>query len=98
MNFREKIEQARERLVNNGDPITGELEDNFDCEYFATDNIKSLPACVDLRVPDGKRKALPYTHFVEIDFDNFDGIEITTNRKKIKIIGRDLGKLFDYLV
>jgi hypothetical protein len=96
MDFRQRLEQNRER------PVTGESlsepQDDFRSEYFATDNIRSLPACLDLRLPNGIRKALPYSYFTEINFDSDEGIEILTNSKKIKIIGRNLTKLFDYLV
>ena len=96
MDFRERIEQSREKPANI-EEITA-LDNGYSCEYFATDNIKSLPACLDLRFPNGNRKALPYNYFVEINFDASDSIEITTTTKKVKITGRELGKLYDYLV
>jgi len=99
MNFRERLEQSREKPGNISEAaLAEELEESFACEYFATDNIKSSPPCLDLRLPDGKHKALPYSYFIEIDFDSADNIEITTTNKKVKITGRDLGRLFDYLV
>jgi len=99
MNFRERLEQSREKLADIAETVSNtELEDSYACEYFAIENIHRLPACLDLRLPDGRHKAVPYSHFTEIDFDNSGGIEITTATKKIKISGRDLGKLFDYLV
>lgn len=99
MNFRERLEQSRERLGNSTEAILdAELEEGYNCEYFATDNIKSLPACLDLRLPNGSRKALPYNYFVEIDFLSGNVIEITTTTKKVQITGRDLGKLYDFLV
>ena len=98
MNFRDRLEQSRERLGSNTEAIIAAgMEEGFCCEYFATDNIKSLPACLDLRFPTGKRKAIPYSFFTEIDFDSEEGIEITTSTKKIKITGRDLYKLYDFL-
>lgn len=99
MNFRERLEQVLERQGNNNESvITEDLEGDFACEYFATDNIHRLPACLDLRFADGKRKALPYCYFVEMHFDTENGIEITTSTKKVTISGRNLSKLFDYLV
>ena len=47
---------------------------------------------------EGSRRALPYSYFTEINFDNETGIEIFTTTKRIKIVGRNLSKLFDYLV
>ena len=99
MNFRERLEQSRERQGSNTEALLEvEMEDGYSCEYFAIDNIKSLPACLDLRLPNGSRKALPYNYFVEIDFLSGNIIEITTTTKKVQITGRDLGKLYDYLV
>lgn len=99
MNFRERLEQSRERQGNNTEAIiTAELEEGFSCEYFAIDNIKSLPACLDFRMPDGNRIAIPYSFVTEIYLDISEGILISTTSKKIKITGRDLSKLYDYLV
>lgn len=96
MNFRERLEQSREKYGEAGG--SGELEEIYSCEYFATDNIKSMPACLDLRLPNGSRKALPYNYVVEIDFDGGELIHILTTTKHIQIIGRDLGRLYDFLV
>ena len=97
MNFRERLEQSRGR-TNSEAIINGELEEVYVCEYFATDNIKSLPACLDLRLSDGSRKALPYSSFIEIYFAGGEVIEIRTTTKKVTITGRDLERLYDYLV
>lgn len=99
MSFRDRLEQSRERLGNDTESIiTAELEEGFSCDYFAIDNIKSLPACLDFRMPDGNRIAVPYSFVTEIYLDISDGILITTTTKKIRITGRDLSKLYDYLV
>ena len=88
MNYRDRIEQSRERVGNNTESIlAAELDEGYACEYFATDNIKSLPACLDLRLPNGNRKGVPYSLIAEINFDLESGIEITTNTKNIKIMG-----------
>ncbi len=96
MNFRDRIEHSREKLNNPVAANNNEQEEGFDSEFFGIDNIKSFPACIDLRLPEGNRKALPYSYIVEINFSPADGIEITTTTKKITITGRDLEKLFDY--
>lgn len=98
MSFRDKLEQSRERLSNTEAIIAAELETNFSCEYFATDNIKSLPACLDLRFTDGNRQAVPYSFVTGIFLDISNGIVISTTTKIIKISGRDLSRLYDYLV
>lgn len=95
MDFRQRLEQNRIRPIESDAPT--ETEDNFACPYFATDRIKS-PACLDLRLPDGSRKALPYCYFTEINYDSEKGIEILTGSKRIKISGRNLCRLFDYLI
>jgi hypothetical protein len=98
MNYRERLEESLERHGSISESIiAAEMDKGFCCEYFATDNIKSLPACLDLRLSNGTRKALPYSHFTEINFDVTEGIEIITSSKKIKITGRDLTKLYDFL-
>ena len=96
MDFKTRLEQDKERPA--GKELSTEPEDNFTCKYFAKSNTGSFPACIDLRLPDGKRKALPYSFFTEINFDNETGIEIITSSKKITITGRNLATLFDYLV
>lgn len=97
MTFRERLEQeyagVNNQAANNNDP---EFE-GFDSDFFGIDNIKSYPACLDLRLSDGNRKAVPYSFIQEINFDPTYGIEITATTKKIIITGRDLGKLYDYL-
>ena len=92
MDFKQRLEQSR------GTTSASELEKNHTCEYFATDNIKSLPACLDLRLPQGERRALPYSYVTEIYFDMEIGIVIYTNTKKVTITGRGLLILYDYLV
>ena len=95
MDFRQRLEQNRTIPVDSERPA--EPEDYFTCPYFATDRTQS-PACLELRLRDGLRKALPYSYFTEMNFDSEAGIEILTGSKKIKITGRNLAKLFDYLV
>jgi len=96
MDFRQRLEQSRPGLTKS--ELQDEPEDDFRSEYYAIDNIRSHPACLDFRMKEGSRRALPYSYFMEINFDNETGIEIFTATKKIKIVGRNLSKLFDYLV
>lgn len=95
MDFRQRLEQSRNRPVSSEEPA--EQDDHFSCPYFATDRTKS-PACLELRMQDGIRKAIPYAYFTEITFDAEAGIEILTSGKRISITGRNLSRLFDYLV
>ncbi len=96
MDFRQRLEQNRAKSTDQDS--TSDAEESIAFDYYAIDNIKSLPACLDFRLPQGKHKALPYAYFTEISFDNEVGIEILTNSKKVTIIGRDLLKLYDYLL
>lgn len=97
MTYRERIEQEfakRNELVANNNDSDQEC---YDTDYFGIDNIKSFPACLDLRLSDSSRVAIPYGFIQEVLYNPAEGIEITTDKKSIKVIGRDLEKLFDYL-
>lgn len=95
MDFRQRLEQSRNRPVS--DDMPGDAEEEFSCPYFATDKAR-MPVCLELRLPDGARKALPYAYFNEISFDAENGIEIFTSNKIIAIKGRNLARLFDFIV
>ncbi len=95
MDFRQRLEQSRIKPI--GSDVPADTEENFVCPYFATDKTKS-PACLELRLSGGNHKAIPYSYFTEINFEADAGIEILTTQKRICIVGRNLGRLFDYLV
>lgn len=95
MDFRQRLEQSRTKPAGSDTP--GELDDPFACPYFATDRSGSL-ACLDLRLSGAVRKAVPYSYFTEMNFNIDTGIEILTTGKRIRIIGRNLARLFDYLI
>ncbi len=95
MDFRQRLEQSRSKPVSNDEPF--EQDDHFSCTYFATAR-SGTPACLDLRLPDGSRNAVPYAYFVGINYDADKGIEILTAHKRIQITGRNLLMLYDYLV
>lgn len=89
MDFRERLEQKKK--------WSSELPDDFSCPYFSTQR-GSNPVCLDLHLAGGIRKAVPYSFFTELSYDNERGIEITATGKRITITGRNLAKLFDYLI
>jgi len=97
MSYQEILENRRKQgnlnVVSNIDP-----EKAFDSEYFGIDNMRNIIQCLDLRFADGSRTALTYSYIVEINYMASDGILITTPTKQIKITGRDLTRLYDYLV
>ena len=96
MDFKQRLEAGREQIASAD--TSAEQGDNFASDFFAKSNTGSVPACLDLRFTNGRRRALPYSYFTEMNFDNEKGIEIFTNSKRIVITGRSLSTLFDYLV
>lgn len=98
MNFRERIEQRRGNQFNIEPANDNQQEESFESDFFGIESLRNPLACIDLRFADGLRKAIPYIYVLEINFDASEGIEILTTTKKIKITGRDLAKLYDYLV
>lgn len=95
MDFRQRLEQSRTKQPASA-PI-GESEAQVASPYFAIDRGSQL-TCLDVRLKGGVRKAVPYNYITEMNFDIDEGIEILTSRKRIQIIGRNLSKLFDYLL
>lgn len=96
MDFRQRLEQSRLTPVSSD--IPAEPNEHSIGLYFATDRTNNNPTCLDLRLAGGVRKAVPYAFVTEMNFDIDAGIEILACRKKIKIIGRNLTKLFDHLI
>ena len=95
MDFRQRLEQNKTQCA--GSNTATEPADNFGYRYFSTDRGNPV-TCLDLRLRDGNRRAVPYSYFTEINFDADMGIEILTTRHRIGITGRNLMQLYDYLV
>lgn len=95
MDFRQRLEQGRNK-ASSAD-LYSESDEGYECQYFSADRVKS-PACFELRFSAGVRKAIPYAYVTEINFDVELGIEIFTTQKHVRITGRNLSKIFDYLV
>ena len=95
--LREKEKERQDSIDASEHPA--EIQDEaVNSDFFGTDNLRNLPACLDFRLREGKRKALPYSYIMEVIYDGTDGIEIIATTKRIKITGRNLELLFDYLV
>lgn len=95
MNFRERLERDRiSRQPANDNEMVAE---NIQSDYFGISSATNTPACFDLRFGDGERIAIPYSYVNEIKFQPSNEIVILTNTKKVKITGRDLEKLYDFL-
>lgn len=95
MDFRQRLEQSRNTAANNSAYV--EPTEPATSRYFATDNGNRIN-CLDLRLPEGVRKALPYSFITEINFNLDSGIEILVQGKSIIIRGRNLNKLYDHLI
>jgi len=98
MSFQERIEKARQNQGKTLPANNNEQAEDYAGEYYGIENIRNHLACIDMRLTDGSRKALPYSYIMEINFEPSEGIEIVTANKYIKITGRDLSRLYDYLI
>lgn len=95
IDFRQKLEQSRTKAVS-GD-IPADAEERNEYPYFAIERGRT-PVCLELRLSEGIRKAVPYSYVMEMTYHADKGIEIVTTQKRIHITGRNLSRLFDYLV
>ncbi len=95
MNFQERIENRRQgnlSVVN-----TNEEEKAFDCEYCGIDNMRNVIYMFDLGLTFGEREAISYAEVKRVQYKSAEEIIILTRDLEIKIIGRDLRRLYDYL-
>ena len=92
--------ELSERLKNNeADPSVSEtFENDVDTTFFGIEPNQKFPTALDLRFANGHCKAIPYTYISEIDFIPSEGIEITALGRKFRILGRNLKKLYDFIV
>lgn len=97
MDFRERIERNRPERIRFDVANNNDEEQVVEHNYFATDNVRNQPACIDLRFADGLRKSVPYSYIMGMSFDALEGIVINTSSLKVKITGRELDRLYDYL-
>lgn len=72
-------------------------EDNIVTQFFAIEPQRKTPACLDLRLADNSFRAIPYSYIMDIEFEPTDGIIILTSTKQVKIEGRNLRMIYDYL-
>ena len=101
MDFVERLQQKEKTRQNSIEANDNEADmqtEALTTAYFGTDNLRNLPSCLDFRFSDGKRHALPYSYIMDLFYDATDGIEIVATTKRIKITGRNLELLFDYLI
>ena len=66
-------------------------------QFFGIEPQRKIPATIDLRLADNTFRAVPYSYIMDIEFDPVVGIDIFTSTKYIKITGRNLRLLYDYL-
>jgi hypothetical protein len=106
MSFTEKLNQRI--LERNAEKVSApEIEDFAETdqvelfetsEFFGKEQVRNMPACLELRYADGTSKAFPYSFIMEINFNPSEGIEIITTQKKILIEGRNLKMLYIFLL
>jgi hypothetical protein len=92
--------EMSERLKGNEvEPSQSEtFENEVDTAYFGIEPNQKFPTTLDLRFSNGNCKAIPYTYISEIDFIPSEGIEITALGRKFRITGRNLKKLYDFIL
>ena len=67
-------------------------------KFFAKEQIRNLPACLEFRFADSSSKAYPYSHVLQLNYNPSEGIEVLTTQKKIIIEGRNLKLLYVFLL
>lgn len=101
MSFTDKLTQRikeRQDEEQNFDRGQNEYRDTFEASpFYGVEQIRNVPACIDLRFHDKSCKSIPYSFILEIDFDPSDGIVILTTTKKISVTGRNLKLLYTFL-
>ncbi len=95
MEFRQRLDQAQKALADSPAPVEADADPAH--TYYAIERSVNL-ACLELRMPDGRHKAIPYLHFSEVSYEAETGIEIMTAQRRIRITGRNLTKLYTHLV
>lgn len=99
MSYKEIIEQKkREREDSLTSANNNKNDESFNSDYFGIENLRNIPACLDLRFSDGNCQAVPYSLFTSIEYSTDKGIIIKSSLSKITISGRNLKFLYNYLV
>lgn len=92
-------EMADRLKGNENEPSISEpFENEVDTTFFGIEPNQKFPTTLDLRFSNGNCKAIPYTYISEIDFIPSEGIEITALGRKFRITGRNLRKLYDFIL
>ncbi len=73
-------------------------EDIIAFPAFGARRFKGQELMIELRLRDGKKRALAYTYLVEVDYCPVEGIAMMFVGYKVRIEGRNLSTLFDFLV
>lgn len=94
MDFRQRIEQGRNTTAKE----TLAPEAQVASEYFAISSPAITTLCLDLRLAEGKHVALPYSYIHTLRYDPETGITLATSREQVTITGRNLTRLFEYLL
>ena|ERR1043165_5129006 len=97
MSFRERIERTREKLNNPVPANDNEPDEGFETAFYRVEGIRNSPPNLVLRFANGSRKGIPYISFQDVDYSPAEGIKIRMPQCSIRITGRDLERLFNYL-
>jgi hypothetical protein len=73
-------------------------EDIIAFPAFGARRLKGQELMIELRLKDGKKKALAYAYLVEVDYCPVEGITMIFVGHRVRIEGRNLSTLFDFLV
>lgn len=76
-----------------------EQEETIESEFWGIERILSRRAIMlDLRLKGGRFLGLPYSYITKIQFDPSEALEIFVSDSHIRIKGRNLFKLYTYLL
>ncbi|OLY95614.1 hypothetical protein SAMN05444008_13013 [Cnuella takakiae] len=104
--FNERIKQLIKEKDSEGFELEQQEKQEPDPElelltpspFYKVENIRSVPACLELRLPNGTSKAIPYSYILEINHKPSEGIEVISTNKRIRIYGRNLKQLYLLMV
>jgi len=102
MNFVERLqlkEKEKQDSIEAGENVVAGTDDiGKDSEFFGIENVRNMPPNLELRFADDDSEGLPYSLITGLSYRLNTGILIRAVTMNIKITGRDLKKLYRYLL
>lgn len=74
-----------------------ELELFTPSPFYHVDNLRSVPAALELRLRNGESEAIPYSDIRKLKYRPSEGIEVICVSDRVKITGRNLRQLYLFL-